>query len=75
MQTRLGSLLEAIVNILIGYGVALASQVTIFPLYGVHLPLSTNLCIGGWFTAISLVRSYLIRRYFNARLHRLLQKI
>jgi hypothetical protein len=25
--------------------------------------------IGAWFTVISLVRSYIIRRWFNARLH------
>jgi hypothetical protein len=68
-QTRLGSLIEAIMNIAIGYGVALLSQIVIFPLFGILVPLSTNLWIGAWFTVISLVRSYIIRRWFNARLH------
>jgi hypothetical protein len=67
-QTRLGSLIESVMNILIGYGVALASQILIFPLFDIHVPLSTNLWIGAWFTLISLIRSYVIRRWFNGRL-------
>jgi hypothetical protein len=70
MQTRKGSLLEAAVNVAIGYGVAVASQVAIFPLFGIYVPLSSNLGIGAWFTLISLVRSYVVRRVFNARVYK-----
>jgi len=70
-QTKLESLLESIVNIIIGYGVALASQLLIFPVVGIDVPLSTNLWIGLWFTLISLARSYVIRRWFNAGLHKM----
>jgi len=68
-QTRIESLIESLVNIFIGYGIALLSQLLIFPLVGIHVPLSTNIWIGFWFTIISLVRSYVIRRWFNARIH------
>jgi hypothetical protein len=64
-QTKRHSLLESLVNVAIGYGVALISQLLIFPLYGVHLPLGDNIAIGLWFTAISIVRSYSLRRWFN----------
>lgn len=74
-QSRVASLTESVMNVLIGYGVALASQLVIFPMFGIHLPLSDNLAIGAWFTIISLVRSYAIRRWFNARLHRAAQKL
>ena len=74
-QSRIASLAESVMNVLIGYGVALASQLVIFPMFGIHLPLSDNLAIGAWFTLISLVRSYAIRRWFNARLHRAAQKL
>jgi len=67
-QTRLDSLIESLVNILIGYGVALASQIIIFPFFGINVPLETNLWIGAWFTVISLVRSYVIRRWFNSKI-------
>ena len=64
-QTRLQSALESAANVAVGYLVALASQLVVFPLFGIHIPFSTNLAIGAWFTVISLVRSYVLRRWFN----------
>lgn len=57
--------MESFVNIGIGYSIAVLSQLIIFPWFGVYLPLSDNLLIGLWFTAISLARSYTVRRFFN----------
>lgn len=57
-------------NILIGYVVAILSQLAIFPLFDIDIPMSSNLWIGAWFTVISLVRSYVVRRWFNAKLKR-----
>jgi hypothetical protein len=74
-QTKFGSLIESLMNIAIGYGVALVSQAIVFPWFGIHVPLSTNLWIGAWFTVISLVRSYVIRRWFNAKLHEAAQSM
>ena len=68
-QTKIGSLIESAFNIAIGYFVALLSQLLIFPMFGINIALSDNLWIGAWFTVISLVRSYTIRRFFNAKLH------
>lgn len=65
MQTKKQSLIESLVNILIGYFTALFSQFLIFPLFNINIPLSDNLLIGFYFTLISLARSYLVRRYFN----------
>lgn len=67
MQTRAHSLLESAVNVIVGYVVALVSQLSIFPWFGIHIPLSDNLLIGLWFTGISLVRSYALRRWLNRR--------
>ena len=67
MQSRTHSALESLANIAVGYLVALASQLAIFPMFGIHVPLRTNISIGLWFTAISLVRSYVIRRWFTKR--------
>jgi hypothetical protein len=68
MQSRIHSALESSVNILIGYFVALGSQLVIFPFFDVHLPLQDNIIIGLWFTVISFIRSYVLRRWFNGRL-------
>jgi hypothetical protein len=69
-QSRLGSFIEALANVAIGYGVALASQLVIFPHYGVHVSLAANVEIGLWFTAVSIARSYCVRRLFNRRTQR-----
>lgn len=71
-QTRKGSLVEAVAGTVIGFGVALASQLVIFPMYGVHVPISTDLAITVWFTGVSLVRGYCLRRWFNSRLKKAL---
>ena len=69
MQSRIGSLVESSVNILIGYFVALISQIVLFPLFDIYISIQTNLWISGWFTLISLARSYVIRRWFHGRIH------
>lgn len=65
MQSRLHSMIESVSNVAIGYLVAVLSQIAIFPLFGIDVSFSDNLLIGVWFTAISIGRSYLIRRLFN----------
>ena len=60
---------------MLGFGVALLSQIVVFPLFDIHVGLSTNLGIGAWFTAISLVRSYVIRRWFNAMIKRNIERV
>ena len=64
-QSRRASAAEAVANVLIGYGVALAAQTVIFPWFGIHASMSQNMCIGLAFTVVSLVRSYCLRRIFN----------
>ena len=68
MQTKYQSLIESLTNILIGYLTALLSQVLIFPLFDIDVSFQDNLLIGLYFTIISLLRSYLVRRYFNKRI-------
>jgi len=64
-QSRRHSALEAVANVAVGYGVALLSQLVIFALMGIDASLRQNVVIGLWFTAVSLVRSYALRRAFN----------
>lgn len=65
MQTRKQSLIEAWVNILVGYLVALATQLTLFPALGIEVKFHQNISIGLIFTVVSLIRSYVLRRMFN----------
>jgi len=73
-QSRLGSFIESIINIVIGYSVALASQLIIFPFFNINITIRDNVLIGLWFTIISIIRSYCVRRWFNAQLHGFLTK-
>ena len=65
-QSRRMSLLEAATNVVVGYAVAVASQIMVFPWFGLHPSLGENLAIGALFTGTSLVRSYALRRLFEA---------
>jgi hypothetical protein len=69
MQTRIQSMIESVLNVAIGYGVALTAQIVVFPMFGLHATMQENLIIGAIFTGISIVRSYAVRRLFN-RIHR-----
>jgi len=66
MQSRCMSFVESVSNIVVGYGLAVLTQIIVFPLFGLHASLGENLLIGCLFTAVSLVRSYAFRRIFNA---------
>jgi len=64
-QSRLMSLVEAVTNVVVGYGVAVMAQMLVFPLFGLHASLTDNLLIGAIFTAASIARSYSLRRVFE----------
>lgn len=64
-QTRTMSAVESAANVAVGYGVAVATQAAVFPLFGLHATATDHLLIGLVFTAVSLVRSYALRRVFN----------
>ena len=64
-QSRLHSAIESITNVVVGYGVAVGTQVAVFPLFGLTATLRQNMAMGAVFTIVSLVRSYLLRRVFN----------
>ena len=65
-QSRLMSLVEALTNVVAGYGVAVGTQLLVFPLFGLEATLRQSLGIGAIFTLVSLVRGYLLRRAFEA---------
>ena len=67
-QTKTQSAVESVANVAIGYGVSLAANAAILPLFGITISTADNLAIGAIYTAISIVRSYCVRRAFNRRM-------
>ena len=64
-QSRAHSALESVANVAVGYGVAIATQAAVFPLFGLHASAGEHMAITGIFTAVSFVRSYALRRVFE----------
>lgn len=64
-QSRWMSLVEAIANVVVGYVIAVLTQILVFPIFGLQVSLSDNLMIGTAFTAASIARSYALRRLFE----------
>lgn len=64
-QTKFGSFVESWVNILIGFTINYFANLAILPLFGFNVTPADAFGMGLIFTAISLVRSYIIRRWFN----------
>lgn len=74
-QTKLGSFYEACMNVAIGFGINFCANLLIFPLFGFHISPGANFIMGLLYTVISVARSYFVRRYFNAKLSRLAQRM
>ena len=65
-QSRIMSLVEAAANVVVGYVLAVVTQIVVFPLFGIVAGLPEHLTIGLAFVGVSLVRGYLLRRLFEA---------
>jgi len=65
MQTKRGSLIETISNIVIGLWVSLILNAILFPLLGFNLSHKQNITLTLIYTVVSIVRSYSLRRLFN----------
>ena len=67
MQTRKFSLIEAITNTTIGFIVSLLIQIAIYPIMDIPVKFYQNIIITCVFTGASILRGYLIRRFFNLK--------
>jgi len=67
MQSKKYSLIESVCNVIFGYLIALLTAYVVFPWFGVNTSMQDNFGITACFTTVTLIRSYLIRRFFNKR--------
>ena len=61
------AIVESWTNLIAGFFVNFLANIFLLPLVGAHLSVSSNFQLGLVYTAISLVRSYCIRRWFHSR--------
>jgi hypothetical protein len=64
-QTKKKSLIESLVQTFVGLGTSILLQVILYPIMGIPVTLNQNLIITLVFFIVSIVRGYLIRRFFN----------
>ena len=69
-QSRTMSMVEAATNVVVGYGLAIATQIVVFPWFGIETGLTEHMTIGLAFIGVSLARGYLLRRLFETILER-----
>lgn len=63
-QTRRGSFIESILNVLIGYSIATTANWIVLPWFGLPASIAQSAGIGLILTVVSIVRSYYVRRLF-----------
>ena len=64
-QSKLESLIESAINTGLGFLVAMVTQILIYPLFDIDVTVGDQALLALIFTAVSLVRGYVVRRYFN----------
>ena len=64
-QSRTMSKVEATANVVVGYVLAIATQIVVFPVFGIETGLAQHLTIGLVFVGISFARGYLLRQLFE----------
>jgi len=66
-QTKKKSLIESLVNTLSGLVISFLIQITIYPIMGIPVKLHQNIIITFVFFIASIIRSYVVRRFFNKK--------
>jgi membrane protein implicated in regulation of membrane protease activity len=67
MQTKRHSMLESITNVAVGFVITLVCSPFIYTLCGMEYTWGQLGWVTVIFTALSIVRSYIIRRFFNKK--------
>lgn len=65
-QTPRGAIIEAWINIAVGFSVNYVVNIFLLPLVGASFTAVENFWLGWCYTAVSIIRSFAIRRAFNA---------
>ena len=68
-QSRLASFYEACISTAFGFVFSVLLSMIVYPMHGHSFTLVQNMSITAIFTVASIARGYVIRRWFNARLH------
>ena len=75
-QSRIESLVEVCLNIFIGWLVSMAITLwVVVPLWDLDWSLADSFWVTMVYTAAAILRGYVVRRFFNAQLHKVAHAI
>ena len=67
MQSKKESLVETLTNVGIGWFISFVANMLVLPVFGYNINLTDGILISIIFTVISIIRGYVVRRWFNSR--------
>jgi hypothetical protein len=65
MQSKTFAAIETFVNVLVGWVIAMLLNGSVFPMFGINIPMDVNLKVSVIFTIVAIIRGYSLRRFFN----------
>ena len=74
-QSKIDSLIEALLSTFIGFVVSFTANLMLMPMLGIPVSLSQNFILTVAFTFVSVARSYLVRRFANKYLSQVRAKM
>ena len=67
MQSKRESMIETLTNVSVGWFISFIANMLVLPLFGYNINLTDGVLISIIFTIISIVRGYVVRRWFNSK--------
>ena len=67
MQSKKQSLIETLTSVFVGWFISFITNMLVLPLFGYNINLTDGVLISIIFTAISVIRGYVVRRWFNSK--------
>jgi len=69
------AIIEAWINVLVGFTINYIANLALLPLLGASFTLAENFALGWIYTAISVIRQYIVRRWCQREIHNLAESI
>ena len=67
MQSKRESMIETLTSVFVGWLIGVVLNMLVLPLFDYNVSLTDGVLISIIFTAVSVIRSYIIRRWFNSK--------
>lgn len=73
-QSKLESFIEAVLNVVVSFVMNVVLQLLVLPLFGIEINMVVNLSLAAIFTGAHILKTYVIRRYFDSRIRKKIKK-